>query len=132
MRRYARNRLSAQARSQGTKVWRGSFGLALVLLTGACASDNLLRDPVPEALVNQAQGASLKGFRLWGDAPPSEYAAAMQERIARLQQRYGISALRGRKVTIQSLSLSGGGDDGAFFAGLLVGWSETGTRPQFD
>jgi predicted patatin/cPLA2 family phospholipase len=30
------------------------------------------------------------------------------------------------------LSLSGGGDNGAFGAGLLVGWTENGTRPAFD
>ena len=29
------------------------------------------------------------------------------------------------------LALSGGGDDGAFGAGLLVGWSARGTRPKF-
>ncbi len=29
------------------------------------------------------------------------------------------------------LAISGGGDDGAFGAGLLVGWSEAGTRPEF-
>lgn len=30
------------------------------------------------------------------------------------------------------LALSGGGQGGAFGAGVLVGWSESGTRPQFD
>ena len=30
------------------------------------------------------------------------------------------------------LVLSGGGSHGAFGAGVLAGWSETGTRPQFD
>jgi predicted patatin/cPLA2 family phospholipase len=30
------------------------------------------------------------------------------------------------------LSLSGGGDNGAFGAGLLVGWTENGTRPAFN
>jgi hypothetical protein len=29
------------------------------------------------------------------------------------------------------LAISGGGDDGAFGAGLLVGWTEAGTRPEF-
>jgi len=29
------------------------------------------------------------------------------------------------------LAISGGGEDGAFGAGLLVGWTETGTRPEF-
>jgi hypothetical protein len=30
------------------------------------------------------------------------------------------------------LAISGGGDDGAFGAGMLVGWSERGNRPSFD
>ena len=29
------------------------------------------------------------------------------------------------------LAISGGGEDGAFGAGLLVGWTESGTRPEF-
>lgn len=37
-----------------------------------------------------------------------------------------------RKNTAYYLSLSGGGDNGAFGAGLLVGWSERGDRPAFD
>jgi predicted acylesterase/phospholipase RssA len=32
---------------------------------------------------------------------------------------------------LDMLAISGGGDDGAFGAGLLVGWSEAGTRPEF-
>jgi predicted acylesterase/phospholipase RssA len=31
-----------------------------------------------------------------------------------------------------TLAVSGGGEDGAFGAGALVGWSQTGTRPKFD
>ena len=30
------------------------------------------------------------------------------------------------------LALSGGADDGAFGAGVLVGWTETGQRPEFE
>jgi predicted acylesterase/phospholipase RssA len=33
---------------------------------------------------------------------------------------------------LDMLAISGGGDDGAFGAGLLVGWSEAGTRPEFE
>ncbi|HYK10089.1 MAG TPA: patatin-like phospholipase family protein, partial [Gemmatimonadales bacterium] len=32
---------------------------------------------------------------------------------------------------INFLAISGGGDDGAFAAGLLNGWTEAGTRPEF-
>ena len=34
--------------------------------------------------------------------------------------------------TLDVLALSGGGADGAFGAGVLIGWSETGKRPKFD
>lgn len=37
---------------------------------------------------------------------------------------------RGRALNI--LSLSGGGQNGAFGAGLLAGWRESGQRPEFD
>lgn len=40
--------------------------------------------------------------------------------------------LASRDGTGAVLALSGGGANGAFGAGVLVGWSETGTRPQFD
>jgi hypothetical protein len=33
---------------------------------------------------------------------------------------------------LDMLAISGGGDDGAFGAGLLVGWTEAGTRPEFE
>ena len=39
-------------------------------------------------------------------------------------------ALKSEKLDV--LALSGGGADGAFGAGVLVGWTETGKRPKFD
>lgn len=36
------------------------------------------------------------------------------------------------KQDLNVIALSGGGADGAFGAGLLIGWTEKGTRPQFD
>jgi len=36
----------------------------------------------------------------------------------------------GRKVNV--LAISGGGSNGAYGAGVLVGWSEAGDRPEFD
>lgn len=44
-----------------------------------------------------------------------------------------IRALRsGRSSSLEVLSLSGGGANGAFGAGVLYGWSERGDRPTFD
>lgn len=39
---------------------------------------------------------------------------------------------RKRSHALNMLSLSGGGQNGAFGAGFLKGWTESGTRPQFD
>ena len=39
---------------------------------------------------------------------------------------------RKRGHALNMLSLSGGGQNGAFGAGFLIGWRETGTRPEFD
>ena len=36
------------------------------------------------------------------------------------------------KQDLNVIALSGGGADGAFGAGLMIGWTEAGTRPQFD
>jgi predicted acylesterase/phospholipase RssA len=44
-----------------------------------------------------------------------------------------IREMRARRGTpIEVLSLSGGGANGAYGAGVLYGWSERGDRPQFD
>ena len=39
---------------------------------------------------------------------------------------------RAKAAPLVFLANSGGGDDGAFGAGLLVGWSDRGDRPEFD
>lgn len=119
------SRMGKAARTCGT-------GVALAMMMSACASSDLLRDPVPEGLVNRALVDNLEGLRYWGDAPPGTYRSIAEARIAQLQKKYGASGLRGKRMDIESLSLSGGGGDGAFGAGLLVGWSESGTRPEFE
>ena len=43
-----------------------------------------------------------------------------------------LPAIQGVKEELNVLALSGGGADGAFGAGLLTGWSESGKRPRFD
>jgi hypothetical protein len=52
-------------------------------------------------------------------------AGAERGRITR--RRLGPAAPRRASL----LALSGGGEDGAFGAGLLLGWTEAGTRPDF-
>lgn len=57
--------------------------------------------------------------------------SALGERL--YQREAKDNAARGRSIVRDAhlLALSGGGDNGAFGAGLLVGWSDSGTRPAF-
>jgi predicted acylesterase/phospholipase RssA len=52
-------------------------------------------------------------------------ASGAEENIARAMERKHGHALN-------MLSLSGGGQNGAFGAGFLIGWRESGRRPEFD
>jgi predicted acylesterase/phospholipase RssA len=38
----------------------------------------------------------------------------------------------GKPITLRGLALSGGGSHGAYGAGVLIGWTDGGTRPEFD
>src|SRR5581483_7422653 len=62
--------------------------------------------------------------------------ALLQAELPRLKAKYQLRTGSVAKPTptpvSNLLALSGGADDGAFGAGLLVGWSEHGDRPEFD
>jgi hypothetical protein len=101
-------------------------GIALLLLLGGCES--LLRDPAP---VDRPPPV-LEGFkdiRYYPlnpalPPPPSLAAAYVGEPEDAYEKADG-------SIVYNYLAVSGGGSDGAFGAGLLKGWSETGTRPKF-
>lgn len=54
---------------------------------------------------------------------------AMVNDVIALEKSWGKNAFAG---DANYLALSGGGDDGAFGAGLLVGWTKQGSRPSFN
>jgi predicted acylesterase/phospholipase RssA len=62
----------------------------------------------------------------------SDFAAAAATSVRREQAWWSSSGHSGPLPPFSLLALSGGGDDGAFGAGLLVGWTEAGSRPQFN
>jgi predicted acylesterase/phospholipase RssA len=59
------------------------------------------------------------------------YAAEARASLRRELAWRARSGQAGPLPPLSMLAISGGGDDGAFGAGLLVGWSEAGTRPEF-
>jgi hypothetical protein len=108
---------------------RTAFFGAGALALSACASPP--RGPsVPQARTRDAKVLGLANERFFfpwdGDAFRAEAIAAMER-----ARRHRGPAPRGAEPAIEMLAISGGGEDGAFGAGLLNGWSEAGGRPEF-
>ena len=86
---------------------------------------------VPIGRTTQASVVGLPNerfFPLYGTGPLEvEFAAAADRR----RQALGL-APDAPLPEMQLLAVSGGGENGAFGAGLLCGWSEHGTRPVFE
>lgn len=95
-------------------------GLSVVI--AGCAT-MMPRDVLPERLVDEADLAGLPGVRIWGDASASEIDRLVKAEAAKPRPVASTQAL---------LAISGGAGDGAYGAGLLVGWSAAGTRPRFN
>lgn len=98
--------------------------LALFVLA-ACSSPPgrtlSLQAPVYATLPN--------GYQPLNPTQPSTMFAAVAEVPGDNYIRY-LERKRGHALNL--LSLSGGGQNGAFSAGFLIGWRESGRRPQFD
>jgi hypothetical protein len=105
--------------------------LVLILsLTAACTTSDVL-DAVPEHEVSNATVAGFNRVRYWADEQPGALVDREQKTIAKVHEVYG-NSLRGRVVPLNYLCISGGGSNGAYGAGFLVGWTAKGTRPTFN
>lgn len=100
--------------------------LAALLMTG-CASYIRL-DPPPATETEDIPVLGLPNARFWLDASPERLI-----REGRMMAEREAAAAQGRPLGPQNfLALSGGGDNGAFGAGMMLGWTASGTRPQFN
>jgi hypothetical protein len=108
---------------------RSVFSVLLLASTiGACAA--LERQPaVPVNLTEQATVLGIPNARFW---PDTQGPALMQEAGEALaRERAAQGGASGPLPPANFLAVSGGSDNGALAAGLLVGWSDSGSRPSF-
>ena len=115
----------------------GVFGrrIALIAMLGAslalaaCSGPTRL-PPVPAADTARAQPLGIPNARFF---PTAGIEPMVQEGLASLQRERAYLGIGPDDPLPPAhfLAVSGGGDDGAFGAGLLVGWGENGTRPEF-
>jgi hypothetical protein len=114
-------------------VWRrGRQWLSLILLSGLAGCASLPRDPVPPAFAEQAVVIEGTQVRFWGDRAPDNIGALAAEKWAQVRANRPEPLTKSGRPKISFLAISGGGSDGAFGAGLLVGWTARGDRPEFD
>lgn len=117
--------LQTRGESMGLKRFRVFQAVLAVSVLAACSS------PPERALsVHAPLYATLPNGNepLKPDQPSSIYAGVAEvpgdNLIRHLERKRGHA--------LNMLSLSGGGQNGAFGAGFLIGWRESGRRPQFD
>jgi len=109
---------------------RAACVLSMLAVAG-CAG--LTRVPPETAdLADQVAVLDIPNARFY---PDSQSEAMIQEALRSLGReaatRPGTAGRKGGLPPANFLAISGGGDDGAFGAGLLIGWTEAGTRPEF-
>ena len=86
-----------------------------------------IRTPLPEKYGETAQIPDIPKARFWGDETPYFFQSLMDLPQEKFEEQF--PGIFGKEH--HYLALSGGGANGAFGAGLLVGWSAAGDRPEF-
>ena len=104
---------------------------ALLLLLQGCASlDRLSAVPVKDT--TRATIPGIPNARFWVDADLNPLIREDLKEFEREEVEWTREGQRGPLPPAHYLAISGGGDDGAFGAGLLVGWTQAGDRPTFN
>lgn len=101
--------------------------LFLLFLLHGCAAPPKRMHPLPPALSLQAEIRGIPHARQWADETPEGFLRWLELPDEELIRRYGGIMDRPHNYLI----ISGGGSHGAFGAGLIVGWSAAGSRPEF-
>ncbi len=132
-------RFLTKASSGATEGWiafsppKGAVrSVALILAAAvlqACALPPRLPPP-PQSLETKALAIGLPNARFYPDEQIDEMLEEGLRALDREMAAKGVSGPADLPVA-NYLAISGGGEDGAFGAGLLVGWGEEGTRPEF-
>lgn len=105
--------------------------LMLASLLSACASLDRL-PAVPLALASEIKPLDIPYARFYADGDPAVFRALAYETVAKANARREAAGIPPSKTPPTAfLAISGGGDDGAYGAGLLLGWTARGDRPQF-
>jgi predicted patatin/cPLA2 family phospholipase len=96
--------------------------------TGFGCAGKSVRNPLPLELTNEASIPGIPEARFWGNEWP-KYALERLNTYTDDDYLQRVPDIYNKPHNY--LAISGGGANGAFGAGLLVGWTQAGTRPDF-
>ncbi|MEN8132448.1 MAG: patatin-like phospholipase family protein [Pseudomonadota bacterium] len=107
------------------------FILAYAAFTLSGCSFPARKHAVPQASTEKAEIVGLPGVRYEVDTEMPAFTQDMIESFYREQRFLTDQVQNGQLPPANFLAISGGGDNGAFGAGLLCGWTSAGNRPEF-
>ncbi len=105
----------------------GVIAMAVMAAMTGCAAIPE-RSPVPAQLTTKVEIPGIPHARFWGDEWPSWSKQGIESLTSEQLPQYFQEVYN---TPHNYLAISGGGANGAFGAGLLAGWSASGTRPEF-
>jgi len=118
--------LPSSARHADRLMWL--LCIVLMVTTGCGRS---FRRPVPQDLSARARIPGLSEIRTWSDQRSAAFEASILRSLTQRRDWYAGHPEQEVPATVDILALSSGGDKGAFGAGLLCGWTDSGSRPEF-
>lgn len=107
--------------------WPAWVILLIVSISG-CAS---VRHAIPPDLLSSAQVFGMQDIRAFSGSPSETFKKDFIKLLEQEKREGGIFFDSNSNQAFHMLAISGGAANGAYGAGLLSGWSETGTRPVF-
>jgi Patatin-like phospholipase len=98
-------------------------GCVLAALSLSSCTKSPTSAPIPPAFSSEAKIPEFPNIRQWGEAPAT---APVDQNPQRTGSASGVP-----QGPLNVLAFSAGGANGAFGAGFMTGWTQTGTRPVF-
>jgi predicted acylesterase/phospholipase RssA len=105
-------------------------GALALLLLQACSLPERL-NAVPKDIEASAEIPGMPGIRYWQAGDMERLADEAIKSFHSELEQWKAAGNKGPMSPANFLAISGGGENGAYGAGLLCGWTEAGTRPEF-
>jgi hypothetical protein len=113
------------------RVFKIILSASVLLLVQGCATSPTRLPAVPTELTSKAEIPGMPGVRYVAGGDMTELTRVAADGLRREQELLLKQGHKGPFPPAIFVAISGGGDNGAYTAGLMNGWTAAGTRPEF-